>query len=193
MGVFGSGAEEHALLAEPLGRFLALAGVHLLTGGGRGVMTAAARAFTAVHRRRGLSLGILPGDADTGAPPDGYPNPFVEVAVRSHLPRSGASGTDPRSRNHLTALSCTAAVALPGGSGTRGEIELAVRYGRPAIAWLPPRSAFALPPGVPVAGDLAAVQAFLANAGVIPTGRAAEAVDAPEPAGRGPRSGPRGA
>ena len=32
-------------LAEPLGRMLAAIGVHLLTGGGRGVMESVSRAF----------------------------------------------------------------------------------------------------------------------------------------------------
>ena len=164
VGVFGSGDEAHAALAAPLGRFLAGAGVHLLTGGGRGVMTAAARAFTAVRPRQGLSLGILPGDAGTGAAPDGYPNAFVEIAVRTHLPRTAARGTAPGSRNHLNVLSCDAAVALPGGEGTRSEVELALRYGRPLIAWRPADAVAAadpLRPAVPVAADLAEVRAFL--------------------------------
>src|SRR5262249_50687286 len=48
VGVMGSGSEEHADLAEPLGRWLAEAGFDLLTGGGRGVMAAACRGFAAV-------------------------------------------------------------------------------------------------------------------------------------------------
>ena len=163
VGVFGSGDEAHAALAAPLGRFLADAGVHLLTGGGRGIMTAVARAFTAVRPRRGLSLGILPGDAGTGAAPDGYPNAFVEIAIRTHLPRM-ARGTAPGSRNHLNVLSCDAAVALPGGEGTRSEVDLALRYRRPLIAWRPADAVVAadpLRPAVPVAADLAEVRAFL--------------------------------
>ena len=53
VGVMGSGTEEYADLADPLGRWLAAFGVHLLTGGGRGVMAAVGRAFHAVTPRAG--------------------------------------------------------------------------------------------------------------------------------------------
>src|SRR5690348_12921644 len=66
VAVLGSGdpREEHDQLARPLGTWLAGAGYHLLTGGGRGVMTAVARAFTGVEGRAGLSIGIIPGSVD---------------------------------------------------------------------------------------------------------------------------------
>ena len=40
------------------------------------------------------------------------------------------------SRNHLTVLSADAIVALPGGAGTRSEVELALEYHRPLMCWL---------------------------------------------------------
>lgn len=168
VGVFGSSRDEHADRAEPLGRLLAEAGVHLLTGGGAGVMTAACRAFASVEPREGLALGILPGDAGTGKPPPGYPNPWVEVAVRTHLPHSAAEGTDKMSRNHLNVLSCDAAVALPGSNGTRSEIELALRYGRPLIAWLRDDDEIdgGAPAGMLRAESLEDVRAFLRANGV---------------------------
>ena len=133
IGVLGSGTDEHADLAEPLGRWLAEQGYDLLTGGGQGVMAAACRGFAAVPGRRGVSVGVLPA-----GPPPGYPNPWVDVVIRTHLPKRGEEGADVLSRNHINVLSSEVAVALPGGPGTRTEVELATRYGRPLIAFLGP-------------------------------------------------------
>src|SRR5262245_37692814 len=105
----GSGEREHSARAEPLGRWLAREGVHLLTGAGRGVMTAVSRAFCSVEERRGLCIGIVPGDA-AGRAPDGYPNPFVELAIRTHLPLRGTDGTEALSRNHVNVLSADVVV-----------------------------------------------------------------------------------
>jgi uncharacterized protein (TIGR00725 family) len=138
VGVMGSGECEHAGTAEPLGRFLAGEGVHLLTGGGRGVMAAVARAFLAVQPRAGLSIGVLPSHPDDPARPrEGYPNPFVELPIRTHLPRSGTEGESERSRNHVNVLTADAVLVLPGGAGTASEVRLALRYGRPiaAVQW----------------------------------------------------------
>ncbi len=221
VGVMGSGTEAHEDLAAPLGVAIARAGWHLLTGGGRGVMTAASRAFCETPGRAGLCIGVVPAAMSSAAPagpaesaagpadrleatgdagasgavrgpppvavggasqagastreprealaaspvrpradlpahdapcrgtdearsekapvaaagdsPPGYPNPWVELAVRTHLPFSGASGTGPDSRNHINVLSTDAVVALPGSAGTRSEIELALGYGRPLV------------------------------------------------------------
>jgi uncharacterized protein (TIGR00725 family) len=136
MGVMGSGAEEHAELAEPLGRALARAGCHLLTGAGGGVMAAVSRAFHGVEERAGLVIGIVPGDVredGSYSPKPGYPNPWVEIAVYTHLPLSGREGASPMSRNHINVLSSDALVMLPGGAGTRSELELARRYGKPVF------------------------------------------------------------
>lgn len=131
VGVMGSGTGSHEELAAPLGRAIASAGWHLLTGGGGGTMTATSRAFAETPGRAGLCIGVLPGAEDGKGSPVGYPNPWVEVAIRTHLPLSGAAGTGPDSRNHINILSADAVVALPGSAGTRSEIELAIRYGRP--------------------------------------------------------------
>ena len=126
---------------------MARMGVHLLTGGGGGVMEAVSRAFSEVRGRRGLVMGVLPagdenprqsdaspgrGDADPGTPP-GYPNPWVEFAVRTHLDARGDDGSGIRSRNHINILSSDVVIVLPGSSGTASEVELAIRYGRPLI------------------------------------------------------------
>ena len=156
VGVMGSGVRAHAELAAPLGRGLAEMGVHLLTGGGGGVMAAVSRAFAEVEDRAGVVLGVLPadgfqrtsgrggraGDAESGdaesepaqwEPPPGYPNPWVEVAVRTHLDARGAAGDAASSRNHVNVLSSDVVVALPGGQGTASEVALALRYGRPLV------------------------------------------------------------
>ena len=62
VGVMGSGCHGHATRAEPVGRWLGGEPVHLLTGGGGGVMETVSRAFTKVEGRRGISIGILPGE-----------------------------------------------------------------------------------------------------------------------------------
>ncbi len=135
VGVMGSGTDEHADHAEPLGALLAELGVHLLTGGGPGVMRAVGRAFTRQGGDRGMCIGVLPcaSATDRGHVKPGYPNEFVELAIRTHLPLSGTRGTDDLSRDHINVLSCDAIVALPGEAGTASEVTLALRYGRPIV------------------------------------------------------------
>jgi uncharacterized protein (TIGR00725 family) len=167
----GSGTISHAARAEPLGAWLAGEGVHLLTGGGSGVMTAVSRAFTRVAGRRGLCIGVLPAAAADPAAggPAGYPNPWVELVIRTHLPYSGAYGTGPLSRNHINILSADAIIALPGAAGTSSEVHLALRYQRPLIAYLSrPDEIPDLPPQTPVARELAEVQAFVRQALSVP-------------------------
>ena len=154
VGVMGSGATSHAHLAAPLGRALARMGVHLLTGGGGGVMEAVSRAFWHIQDRRGLVIGIVPagdgGDADPGSPP-GYPNPYVELAIRTHLDARGDDGSGVWSRNHINILTSDVIIALPGSSGTASEVELAIRYGRPLILLGDTARAANLPVSVPTA------------------------------------------
>eukprot|EP01065_Artemidia_motanka_P030410 TRINITY_DN3642_c2_g1_i1.p1 TRINITY_DN3642_c2_g1~~TRINITY_DN3642_c2_g1_i1.p1 ORF type:complete len:159 (+),score=30.15 TRINITY_DN3642_c2_g1_i1:62-478(+) len=131
VGVMGSGADEHTELSEPLGRMLAEEGVDLLTGGGDGVMRAVARAFVSTPGRTGISIGVLPGtsttavgwreqsvrfDAEPAAdvrPPHGYPNEYVELPIKTHLPSSGGLGCTVGSRNHINVLTPDVVVALP--------------------------------------------------------------------------------
>jgi hypothetical protein len=83
-------------------------------------------------------LGIVPSAADNtpAIAKPGYPNDWVEVPIRTHLHLSGPQGEDPRSRNHLIALTADFLVALPGGPGTASEVRLALRYKKPVIAYL---------------------------------------------------------
>ncbi len=173
VAVIGSGSEPQAGRSAPLGAWLARAGVHLVTGGGGGVMASVSRGFVAVAGRRGLSIGILPsaGEDPRAGPPPGYPNPWVEIPIQTHLPLRGARGSQPGSRNHLNVLSADAVVALPGSEGTASEVELALRYGRPLVAHLERRDEIpGLPGSVAVEPSLAAVRAFVGRALGIPGG-----------------------
>lgn len=138
VGVFGSGSSitpERAALARAVGAMIARLGAHLLTGGGFGVMAAAAEGFVAVEPRAGLSLGIVPRDPDgpfdrpnrskDGTP---YPNPFVEIAVFTPLPPRVEDWRATPTRNHVNVLTAQAMIALPGGVGTRSELEMAAMY-----------------------------------------------------------------
>ena len=167
VGVMGSSAQAFEDLAAPLGRWLASLGVHLLNGGGVGTMEAVSRAFATVSPRAGLVIGVLPADLPDGiaVPRVGYPNSFVELAIFTHLPLSGILGTDARSRNHINVLSSDAVIVLPGSEGTQSEMELAVRYGKPVIAYFGDHVVeWDVPEGVPVARTLADVQSFVQDA-----------------------------
>lgn len=129
--VIGSGSEEYAERSEPLGAMLAELGVHLLTGGGQGVMAAVSRGFVSVSGRKGLCIGVLPGT--TEAPKPGYPNDWVEVPLYTHLPGQIIDGQIDRqtSRNPINILSARAIIALPGGIGTEDESRFAIVKDRP--------------------------------------------------------------
>ena len=95
-------------------------------------------------------------------PKPGYPNEFVELAIHTHLPYSGTEGTHDLSRNHINVLSCAAIVALPGEAGTASEIELAIRYGKPVIAYsTDPASVEHFPRSVRRAATIDEVKDFL--------------------------------
>ena len=136
----GSGTTEHDDHARPVGELLADLGVNLLTGGGPGVMRAVSRAYVQRPRKRGVCIGIIPcaSEADRTTPKPGYPNEFVELPIRTHLPYSGQQGTHDLSRNHINVLTCSAIVALPGDFGTASEVSLALRYNKPVIAYARP-------------------------------------------------------
>jgi uncharacterized protein (TIGR00725 family) len=164
VGVMGSGTDEHDGLARGVGTLLAKLGVNLLTGGGRGVMRAVARAFTQAPRVRGVSIGIIPcrSESERGVPKEGYPNEFVELAIHTHLPHSAAFGVDDLSRNHINVLSSAVVLALPGAAGTASEVALALRYGRLVAAHATDASLLhALPAAVPRLPTLDAVERFL--------------------------------
>ena len=162
VGVMGSGSRPYVERASALGGWLAECGVHLLTGGGGGVMAAVSQSFYDTPNRRGLVIGILPCDESMEKPRDGYPNQWVEIPVLTHLSASGSSGTEPRSRNHINILTSDVIVALPGDAGTLSEVKLAVRYGRPIIAFIESDQEIpGLPSSVSTSGSLAGVRTFV--------------------------------
>jgi len=164
IGVMGSGVDEFDDLARPLGQLLARLQVNLLTGAGGGVMTSVSRAYTEVGRERGVCIGIVPcADIDDRARPrNDYPNPYVELPIFTHLPYSGEQGQHDLSRNHINVLSSTAIVALPGGPGTASEVELAVKYQKPIIAFSPREALVSrFPSTVRRTRQISEVEAFL--------------------------------
>ena len=130
-------------ISKEVGIQLAESGVHLLTGGGQGVMNFVSESFVSHYPRFGNSIGVIPGtttNIDSKIGPmvlntkSNYPNAFVEIPVMTHLP-----GDDPyamTSRNHINILSADLVIALTGGAGTAAELELAQRYGKPVIVYL---------------------------------------------------------
>jgi uncharacterized protein (TIGR00725 family) len=160
IGVMGAGREGHRALARPVGVLVAELGFHLLTGGGPGVMAEVSRAFVETPRRDGLAIGVLPGGA---ASKPGYPNPYVELAIRTHLPLTGEEGTRPESRNHVNVLSADRVVALPGGAGTRSEVVLALRYGRPLRLFGPAEAFEGYPEAAVRVSDLSVLRRWLVD------------------------------
>jgi uncharacterized protein (TIGR00725 family) len=163
VAVIGSGTETYAERARALGEWLARENVHLLTGGGGGVMSSVSKAFHRVPHRQGLVIGVIPcAPEDPAKPLEGYPNPWVEIPIFTHLPHSGSKGMEITSRNHINVLSSAVVVALPGGAGTASEVALALQYGRPLVAFLKSRSEI---PGISepvrVEPELEGVQSFV--------------------------------
>ena len=138
-------------------------------------MAAVSRSFYDTPNRQGLVIGILPCDeslesnepldgskAGGPSPRVGYPNQWVEIPVLTHLPASGERGTEPMSRNHINVLTSDVIVALPGDAGTLSEVELAVRYERPVIAFVESDQEIpGLPNSVPISSSLEGVQTFV--------------------------------
>jgi predicted Rossmann-fold nucleotide-binding protein len=138
VAIFGSGSPiglERAGFARDAGALVARLNVHLLTGAGYGVMAAAAEGFVAVAGRAGLSIGIVPREPDgpfdePDHAPDGrtYPNPSVEIAIRTPLPPRVEEWQTIPARNHVNVLTADLIVALPGGVGTANELDIAADY-----------------------------------------------------------------
>jgi uncharacterized protein (TIGR00725 family) len=138
IAVFGQGTPieaERASLARSVGAMVARLGAHLLTGGGYGVMAAAAEGFVANIGRAGFSIGIVPREPDgpfdqPNSDIDGrlYPNPYVEIAIHTPLPPRVVDWRSAPARNHVNVLPADGIIALPGGVGTNNEIEMAAAY-----------------------------------------------------------------
>jgi len=125
-------------------------------------MAAVSQSFYDTPNRRGLVIGVLPYDESPEEPRHGYPNQWVEIPVRTHLPSSGKRGMEPMSRNHINVLTSDVIVALPGDEGTLSEVRLAVRYKRPIIAFVESDQEIpALPDSVSRSSSLADIRTFV--------------------------------
>lgn len=166
VGVLGSGTAPHQDRASAIGQWLATEKVHLLTGGGGGVMAAVSKAFhESPEQSGGLVLGIIPAATDdplSYRPKEGYPNPWVDVPIFTHLHLSGERGTETQSRNPINVLSCNVLIALPGGAGTKSEALLALKYNRPLVAYLKNKDEIKdLPEEIPIESNLEKIKEFV--------------------------------
>lgn len=140
VGVMGSGTRSTPE-AEEVGRLVARLGAHLLTGGGGGQMAAVSKGFVGSSLRSGLCLGILPSRAEGALePPPGYPNPYVELPIATHLWLRGEHGAELGSRHSINVMTSTAVVVLYGNEGTLWEARLARQWGKPVALFLPESS-----------------------------------------------------
>lgn len=141
VGVMGSGKDKMSELAEPLGEALARLPVHLLTGGGYGVMQSVAKGFTSVVEREGLSIGCIPMRLDGAnqyqTASKSYPNPYIELPLYTPLDVYKPSAPDAISRNYVNILTSNLVIALPGGNGTKQEVELAQRFNKATLLYGP--------------------------------------------------------
>lgn len=166
VGVLGSGQEEWRELSEELGRWLALEGYHLLTGGGKGVMTAVARAFTAVESRVGMGIGVVPTQPSKEygfAVKEGYPNPWVDLPITSPLPVFDGTSDNQISRNHILVLSSDVLIALPGNKGTRNEVNLALKFKKPILLLGPSHAFENFPQEVSTTDKLSVAYSFISH------------------------------
>lgn len=137
----GSGKDKMSYLAEPLGETLAHLPVHLLTGGGYGIMYSVSKGFTSVTQREGLSIGCIPMRSDTTGQyrttSKSYPNPYIEVPLYTPLDVYKPSEPDAITRNYVNILTSNLVIALPGGKGTKQEVELAQRFNKATLLYGP--------------------------------------------------------
>ena len=129
-------------------------------------MSEVSQAFVDFAGRVGHVIGIVPTvSADPlRAPVPGYPNPWVEIPIYTHLGVGREAGDDPTSRNHINVLTSSAIILLPGGEGTASEARLALRYRTPVVAYLESRDEIPqLPDTVPVMHDFAKVAGFISE------------------------------
>lgn len=118
IGVVGAGQADDDLyrLARALGAGLAEAGFAVVNGGLGGVMEASARGAAEAG---GLTVGILPGPRAEDA------NPWIHVPVVTDMAHA---------RNVVIANTARAVVAVGGSHGTRSEVSIALKLGRPVVS-----------------------------------------------------------
>ncbi len=114
IGVVGArhATTEQAIAARALGEALAEAGLTVLCGGRRGVMLAVCEGVAA---RRGISVGLLPGESLA----DG--NPMVTIPIPTGIGLA---------RNALIARGALCLVAIGGSYGTLSEVAFGMQFGK---------------------------------------------------------------
>ena len=101
------------VVAEAVGRELALAGAMLVCGGYGGVMEAASKG---AREAGGVVIGVLP-DSDTS-----LMNQYVTIPIVTGIGRA---------RNLVIALTADAVIAVDGSYGTLTEIGFALQHSKP--------------------------------------------------------------
>lgn len=116
IGQSGDIAPEIKILAENVGREIALKGAVLLTGGTSGVMECVSRG---AKSENGLVVGILPGDTLELA------NDFIDIPITTGLTFDY--------RSLILVHSSDAIIMVSGGNGTLGELSTAYLNRKPAV------------------------------------------------------------
>lgn len=111
VGVIGGGVYDNKteMIAEEIGRELALRGVILICGGLGGVMEACARGAKC---QGGTTIGILPGNSREDA------NRYIDHQIVTNMGHA---------RNTIIAASSDALIAVGGEYGTLSEIAIALK------------------------------------------------------------------
>ncbi|WP_084577640.1 TIGR00725 family protein [Sporomusa malonica] len=119
IGVIGQSGEipaETCLLAEEIGKEIALRGAILLTGGTSGVMGAVSRG---AKQANGLVVGILPGDTIEVA------NEYIDIPI--------TTGLSFDYRSLILVHSSDVIIMIAGGNGTLGELSAAYLNRKPVV------------------------------------------------------------
>ncbi|MBP2634384.1 MAG: hypothetical protein H6Q72_291 [Firmicutes bacterium] len=119
IGVIGQSGEipaETNLLAEEIGKEIALSGALLFTGGTSGVMGAVSRG---AKQANGLVVGILPGDSTDVA------NKHIDIPI--------STGLSFDYRSLILVHSSDVIIMIAGGNGTLGELSAAYLNRKPVV------------------------------------------------------------
>ncbi|MEM8674830.1 MAG: DNA-binding protein [Cyanobacteria bacterium P01_G01_bin.67] len=168
VGIMGSGQEPWQEFSIPLAQWIARQNYHLLTGGGSGVMAAAAAAFCQVEGRSGICIGIIPtelNEQEHYIPLNGYPNPWVELSITTPLTRFNRHNPNQIVRNHICILTSDVIIALPGADGTKNEVNLALNFGKPIILFGSENAMNNFPETIVKTTSLELVKSFVLNHG----------------------------
>jgi hypothetical protein len=117
VGVIGGGVCDNKteMIAEEIGRELAMRGVLLICGGLGGVMEACARG---AKRQGGNTIGILPGNSREDA------NRYIDYQIVTNMGHA---------RNAIVVASSDVVIAVGGEYGTLSEIALALKMGKQVV------------------------------------------------------------